>query len=868
MPNWLIALFLPIGAAVGWVGVNTLSSDEEQTDVQGIATISAEEQSLITARNVAESEATRIATSIARNVERVARVEAEKIAKGEALKIAEVHVAKRKAQLAAAEKAAAEQAALAKIAEEKMAAEKAEADKLAAEAAAAKEKSAMAAAAEKAGNAAQGLLGNVAEKASDATAAAGDAADKAGDLAKGLLDKVTDKASDAAAAAADVAEKAGEAVANAADAMGDKASEMKAGLVAAGAAAAAGAKAMVSGEEKAAEKPASNDVEASVRAEMTTEIQAAVDSEMLAKARERADEAETRLNALREAQEAEDKDTAELLAKLQAALADAENAREAAQKELATLKGREYQAPSSEEQAVAAAPAAEPAPQRAPAPEPAASEDDGKSFFMKALEVAGAEDATEGENTPTTIIVDGRQVVIEDSLAATSDPMSFGDPLDNFAEPPPRAAISDEERANGDSGKSFFMKALQAGGAETEGPAATTIVLDGEAVAVQDTSAASADPMVFEVEGAEASATASVAVGEYDADDAGFEVAEIDEAADDGRALVNNDVADNSAAMAEAKARAAELAKPFSVAGMSAGQQASMKSFKTLKQHRRPAWALAFSGDSQTLASGGSDRLVKTYSLRSRENGLTYKGLGGYASDVAYSPDGKKLAVAAGDGAVRVYSAASGKLLRKLNGSGEVSKIAYTPDSGYLAVGYDSGNINIFGADSGKLYRSLGKFDRAVGGLSVSADGKLVAANELDGDNVLVWNLKTGAQVASLAAKAGARTLQFKPKGSTLAVGLANGGVTLWNAESGKLAATLKGHDKAVDALAFSGNGKLLATGGPDQTVVLWDVAAEKKLKTLTGHGLEVFDIAFAKSGEYLAATGTGASVKVWSITK
>ena len=216
---------------------------------------------------------------------------------------------------------------------------------------------------------------------------------------------------------------------------------------------------------------------------------------------------------------------------------------------------------------------------------------------------------------------------------------------------------------------------------------------------------------------------------------------------------------------------------------------------------------------------------------------------------------------------MRIWAAGNGRLKMSLKGSGEVSKLAYTPDSGYIAVGYDSGAIRYFGADSGKLYQTLTGHDRAIGGLAVSADGKLLASTELTGDTVKIWQLSDGKQLRTLGSNLNSRTLQFAPNGSTLAVGDGNGGVTLWNAASGSKLGTLNGHNKPVDALAFSGNGKLLATGGSDETVVLWDVSSRQKLRSLTGHKLEVFDLAFAPSGEYLAATGTGRSVKVWSIS-
>jgi WD40 repeat protein len=50
--------------------------------------------------------------------------------------------------------------------------------------------------------------------------------------------------------------------------------------------------------------------------------------------------------------------------------------------------------------------------------------------------------------------------------------------------------------------------------------------------------------------------------------------------------------------------------------------------------------------------------------------------------------------------------------------------------------------------------------------------------------------------------------------------------VKVWDASTGKVALTLKGHAGFVSSVAFSPDGKRIASGSSDRTVKVWDVGA------------------------------------------
>ena len=109
-------------------------------------------------------------------------------------------------------------------------------------------------------------------------------------------------------------------------------------------------------------------------------------------------------------------------------------------------------------------------------------------------------------------------------------------------------------------------------------------------------------------------------------------------------------------------------------------------------------------------------------------------------------------------------------------------------------------------------------------------------------------------------------SVAFSPNGEFLAVGDADGTVSLWQLADQQKLFTHKGHVGWVRSLAFSPDSQWLASGSEDQRIILWDLANGCAFKVLEGHGDWVWSVAFSPNGKFLASSSSDRTIKLWDI--
>lgn len=203
---------------------------------------------------------------------------------------------------------------------------------------------------------------------------------------------------------------------------------------------------------------------------------------------------------------------------------------------------------------------------------------------------------------------------------------------------------------------------------------------------------------------------------------------------------------------------------------------------------------------------------------------------------VAYASDGVRIASAGSDGVVVIRDAVSGAPLAKGAGHvGNIHALAFARASSRLVSGGRDGTVRFWDSESGALVRSFGKHDGPVLAVAISPDGARVASGS--GDDT-------------------------QPSGSPWAHGA---DARLWDAVSGALLHTLKGHTHAVSAVAFSPDSARLLTGSYDQTIRVWDSKSGALVRTLEGHTGGVTGVLFSSDGARIISGSQDTTIKIWS---
>jgi WD40 repeat protein len=273
---------------------------------------------------------------------------------------------------------------------------------------------------------------------------------------------------------------------------------------------------------------------------------------------------------------------------------------------------------------------------------------------------------------------------------------------------------------------------------------------------------------------------------------------------------------------------------------------------------------LAVSNDDQRVATGSRDGAVRVWDVDGERviHELLLRGANVYVSAIAFSPDGKQIAVGSNspEGFLRIWDLTTGEARPLTDPQGHtatVLHVAFSRDGSKLLTASRDATARLWDVASGRPLVSYRGHSRFVWSAVFSPDETYIATASEDG-TVRLWRTETGQELTD--AREGRRLPFTGHRGPVYAVAFLPG-------DPGEKAAQIPG----VGYVASAGYDKRILMWKPSdlapfdfRKLLANETVATTPALELTGHAAAVRDLRLSPDGKRLLSASADHTLRTW----